>query len=1171
MIKTDSNAIKLVGRLRQLGVQLRAENGKLRIDAPKGIIDASLREELTQRKAEILHILNGSVNVTNTAVMPLQRISRDRSLPLSFSQERLWFLHQLEPESAAYNMPRSFRLKGRLEETAIEHAFVALARRHETLRTTFRFVDGQIEQVISPEPTIALEKVDLRELPTEVREAEAKRLAGELSRKALDLASGPLFEIVLYQLDEEDHVLYVNVHHIISDYWSLGIMDREFAELYRAFVAGTPPQLPELSVQYADFAYCQRSWFQGQVLEAYLAYWREKLGGELATLSLPTDRARPSVQTHHGAEECLSLPQDLVDALKDLSRREGVSLFMLLLAVFKLLLSRYAGQEDIVVGTPIAGRNRVETEGLIGFFVNTIVMRTDLSGNPTFVGLLERVRETALGAYAHQDMPFEKIVEELAPQRDLSRTPLFQAFFNHIRVNDELRGLTSEAVGGNEREAKFDITMYIWERSDIIHVTALYNADLFDTERIVTLLDQYRNLLKQVAADPEKRIGCYTLLTQSQKERLPDPVVVLAPQWAGAIHEHFSAQARLVPERTAILDPWDTWSYGELEHAANQLARHLCSNGIQPGDVIAVYGHRSACLVLSLLGILKAGAVFLILDSSYPASRLVKMVEQASPRGWLRMEAAGQVADELSACLDASRVGCRLTIPRARKDVENLLQGMSPEPFEKGVAPDDAAYILFTSGTKGLPKGIIGTHRPLAHFMEWHCTQFELDASDRFSMLSGLSHDPLLRDIFAPLWAGATLCIPDSDEMAVPDRLRNWIGTQGITVAHITPALGRLLTEPAGETVAHMERLSALRYVFFGGDTLTWSHVERVRKLAPEARCVNFYGATETPQAMGYHVVDTQAEDRLQERIPLGKGIEGVQLLVLNAAGGLAGVGELGEIHVRTPYLSKGYLHDEVSTGERFIPNPYAADNNDTVYRTGDLGRYLPDGSVVFYGRADSQVSIRGFRVELKEIERILATHHDIRACTVIARERESENRYLAAYVVSNDTQKVEPVHLREFLGRHLPDYMIPSAFVQLDGLPLTPNGKIDVKRLLSLERIRTETTPGSEEPLTEMEKIIADIWKKELGLDHISVHDNFFEVGGHSLLSIQVITQLEKRIGLRVNPREFVYQTLGQLSASLERQTPEPTPAEVQEKKSSIHQTIRRKISLRHDRQWQH
>ena len=375
-----------------------------------------------------------SVDVTNTVVMPLRRVSRDLSLPLSFSQERLWFSYRLDPESAAGNLPRSFRLKGPLEAMALENAFVALARRHETLRTTFRFADTRIEQLIAPEPTIVLEKVDLRKLPTGEREAEASRLAGELSYKAFDLVAGPLFKTVLYQLDEYDNVLYVNMHRIISDYRSFAIMDRELAEFYRALTTGTPPQLPELSVQYADFAYCQRSWFQGKVLETHLAYWTKKLGGELATLSLPTDRPRPSVQTHHGAEKCLLLPRDLVDPLRDLGRREGVSFFMVMLAAFKMLLFRYTGQEDIVVGTPVAGRNRIETEGLIGFFVNTIVMRTDLSGNPTFVGLLERVRETTLEAYAHQEMPFEKIVEELAPQRDLSRTPLFQVFFNHVQA-----------------------------------------------------------------------------------------------------------------------------------------------------------------------------------------------------------------------------------------------------------------------------------------------------------------------------------------------------------------------------------------------------------------------------------------------------------------------------------------------------------------------------------------------------------------------------------------------------------------------------------------------------------------------------------------------------------------------------------------------------------------
>jgi amino acid adenylation domain-containing protein len=1163
MMKTDST-FELVCRLKRQGIQLRAQNDKLQIDAPKGIVDASLLEELSRRKTEILHFLAGSAGFTNNAIMPLRRISRDRSFPLSFSQERLWFLHQLEPESVAYNMPRRVRLKVRLEEKTIEHALVALALRHEILRTTFKFVNGKIEQVIAPEPTISLQKVDLRELPAKVREAEAIRLSDEQSRKPFDLGSGPIIKMVLYQLDENDHILYSNMHHIISDYWSFGIIDREFVELYRAFATGTQPQLPELTVQYADFAYCQREWFHGEVLETHLAYWKEKLGGELATLSLPSDRARPPVQTHRGSQESLVLPQGLVETLRNLSRRKGVSLFMLFLAVFKILLFRYAGQEDIIVGTPIAGRNRIEIEGLIGFFINTIVMRTDLSGDPAFSELLERVRETALGAYDHQEMPFEKLVEELSPQRDLSRTPLFQIFFNHIQVNDSaggLPGLTVETVDGNESESKFDITMYIWERSDSIILTAHYNTDLFDADRIVTMLDQYQHLLEQVVADPEERIGRYTLLAPSREKHLPDPTAALEPRWVVPVHTRFSEQAIHAPERTAIVDARGSWSYGELERAGNQLAGHLNSRGIRPGDAVAILAHRSAGLVLALLGVLKAGAAFLILDSNYPAVRLMKIIEESRPAGLLHMEAAGPVAHELDSFVAASNFKCCLTLPRSKEAAEAFLQGLPSTVPANEVAPDEIAYIAFTSGSTGRPKGIVSTHRPLSHFLEWHCRTFDLDERDRFSMLSGLSHDPLLRDIFTPFWIGAALCIPDPDEMLIPYKLRSWMRTHQITVAHITPALGQILTESAGEAGAHVERLSALRYVFFGGDTLTQSHVRRINELAPEVQCVNFYGSTETPQAISYHVVDPEGVDRFRERMPVGKGIDGVQLLVLNSAGRMTGVGELGEIHVRTPYLSVGYLQDDLATSEKFILNPCTSDKKDIVYRTGDLGHYLFDGSVMFSGRIDSQVSIRGFRVELKEIEAILLFHSDIKDCAVVACDRESGDKYLVAYVVSNDAHKFDPVYLRERMRTHLPDYMIPAAFVRLNELPLTQNGKVDVKRLLSSEHIRTQVTPVSNQPLTNMEKIISDIWQKELGLDHISVHDNFFEIGGHSLLSIQVISQLEKRTGLRINPRELVYQTLGQLSASLDQQVRDFAPNAKQDRKMSVLKTIKRKI----------
>lgn len=1153
MIERNLPTIELLARLKEAGVNLRLDGGTLRLDAPKGFLVGSLREELSVRKAEIVRVLQESARLIDQDVMPLRPVPREGALPLSFAQERLWFLSQLEPDSTAYTIHNSVRLREKFDENAMEQTLGELGRRHETLRTTFGLIDGRPMQTISPDPNLTLEKTDLRFLPPEERIGEAARLAEESSRMPLDLASGPLLRVRVYQLDDKDQVIHLSIHHIISDYWSLGVLWRELAELYRAFSTGKSAQLPDLGVQYADFAACQRKWLQGDVFDRHLAYWREKLGGELAALDLPTDRPRPMIQTHRGAEESLTLSRAHTAGLREFALRDGDSLFMVLLAAFKVLLFRYTAQEDIVLGTPIAGRSRLELEGLIGLFINTVVMRTDLSGNPTFKELLGRVRETALGAYAYQDMPFEKLVERLAPERDMGRTPLFQVFFNHIRAHEDGTGLSASHfedpwgtgdTAGVENESKFDMTFYVWERPDSVRFTVLYNADLFDACRIATMLEQYKDLLEQIVEKPEERIGRYSLLTFSQRTVLPDPTQPLAERWPGAVHERFAERARNAPHRVALVCGTDTWTYGELERSSNHIAGHLRSKGIRPGDVVAVYAHRSIGLVPALLGILKARAAFLILDSRYPGSRLVKMLEQASPRGWLQMEAAGPIDEGVSEWIDTSGIACRLMVPGAKTGIEHLSGDALPGPDEDRTGPGDTAYVIFTSGTTDQPKGIVGPHGPLAHFLEWHSRKFGFDESERFSMLSGLSHDPLLRDIFTPLWLGATVCIPDPDEMLVPDKLRDWMGSEAITVSHMTPALGRILSEATrgGETGAEVP---ALRHVFFGGDVLMRRDVERIGKTAPHARCVNYYGTSETPQGIGYHVVDTGAGDHLPgEEIPLGKGIEGVQLLVLNKAGRLAGIGELGEICVRTPYLTSGYLGDEAMTRDRFIQNPFGGTERDRLYRTGDLGRYLPDGSVMFHGRPDSQVSIRGFRVELKEIETILASHLDIRDCAVLTQERGSGERSIVAYVVAGGPGSVVAAKdLRSFLRGSLPDYMIPSSFIQVDEIPLTPNGKVDARQLSRLKPSPVSVDIADDEPLTEMEQLLADTWKEVLSIDSVSVHDNFYEIGGHSLLSIQVISRLERKIGLKVNPREFIYQTLGQMATSIERQKPEAIP----------------------------
>ena len=1109
--------LELISNLKRKDIEIWVDGDRLRYNAPKGALTADLREKLADHKSEILALLRQDDTVTRSASFPLKPVSRTGDLPLSFAQERLWFLHHLEPGGVAYSMPSSIRLKGVLRKDALQNTYVELARRHEILRTTFHSTDGNPMLRIASELNILFDTVDLRHLPEVEREAEAQRLCEEDARKPFDLTRGPLFRIRLFQLADQEHVLHFNMHHIISDHWSFGVMSREIAALYPAFIKSKPADLPELPVQYADYAVWQRQWLQGEALKAQLSYWKDKLGGELPVLELPTDRPRPAVQTHRGAIESLALPKELSDALQAMSRREGVTLFMTLLAAFKTLLYRLTGQEDTIVGTPIAGRNRTELEGLIGFFMNTIVLRTDLSGQPTFRELLGRVRETAVGAYAHQDMPFERLVQELSPERDLSRTPLFQVFFNHM-VNRgdkaaELPGLQIEAVGGLDEESKFDMTLYVLEGKGGIALDLVYNTDLFDRFRMAQMLKQYEVLLKQIVENPDEKILHYSLVTAAVKDWLPDPIELLPSQWEDAMHKRFSEQVHVGPDEVAVVDRLDSWTYGELDRRSNQLANFLLENSVQPGDVVAIYAHRSASLVWALLGTLKAGAAFVLLDPAYPTRRIKEILQAAEPKAWLQIEAAGELAEELTENVEAQVTNCHLVLPGLASAVElGLLADYSDKDPEIVVGPDDLAYVAFTSGTTGEPKGIVGTHGPLSHFLNWHIEKFNFNESDRFSMLSGLSHDPLLRDIFAPLWAGATLCIPEPGQMLFPAKLISWMSAQQISVAHMTPALSQVFAEGAQEAESIKETLSSIRYIFFGGDVLTWRHVDKIKQIAPSADFVNYYGATETPQAMGYHVVDAQKNGQFANAIPLGKGIEGVQLLVLNAAGRLAGVGEIAEVHVRTPYLSKGYLNDDTLTDAKFISNPYANTEDDRIYKTGDLGRYLPNGQVMFHGRSDRQVSLRGFRVELGEVEAALCLHPSVSQAVVVAREDRPGAKRLVAYVVAVAAESAPSTGvLRAFLQERLPDYMIPSAFVFLDALPLTANGKVDRRALPAPDRMRPDLQEAFVAPRSQSEELVASIWGNVLGVERIGVYDSFFELGGHSLLVVQIVSRIRE------------------------------------------------------------
>ncbi len=955
--------------------------------------------------------------------------------------------------------------------------------------------------------------IDLTQLPHCDTQEQVQRLLNQEAQRPFDLASDLMLRATLLQIDQQEHILLLVMHHIASDGWSIGILWKQLAALYEAFGNGLPSPLPKLPIQYADFAVWQRQWLQ-QVganrpspLQTQLDYWKNQLAGANHVLELPTDRSRPPVQTYRGAKQSLMLPQTLAASLKALSRQEGVTLFMTMLATFGTLLHRYTGQEDVNIGSPIAGRNRAEIEGLIGFFINTVVLRTNFSGHPSFRSLLSRVRQMALDAYAHQDMPFEKLVEELQLERDTSRNPLFQVWFNMLNLNDiqlELPGLDVAAIAMPEAASKFDLSLYVKEQTDLIQLELVYNTDLFAPERMMEMLSQFHHLLIQVVENPDISIAALSLVTPKAKLLLPNPLKQLPLQWELPVLTSFKKQAQRVPQQVAVVDAFGSWTYSELDRSANQLANYLLANNLKSQDIVAIYGHRSATLVWAILGVLKAGTAFVILDPAYPPSRLIDCLEIAQPRLTLQIPAAGELPTVLQEYVDLSD-SCRLEL-----QLDSMQQYATSDPTVT-VEPDDLAYVAFTSGSTGKPKGIKGTHRPLSHFLQWHCQTFGLSESDKFSMLSGLSHDPLLRDIFTPLSLGATLCIPSQQDMETPGQLADWMRRERVSIAHLTPAMAQLLTTNTES------KTTDLRYLFFGGDVLTQQDLRRIRNFAFQATCVNFYGATETPQAMGYFIVPNDCDRIFKEAIPLGRGIEGVQLLVLTNILQLAGVGEIGEIYVRTPYLSQGYIDSEQLTQERFILNPLTKDAEDRLYKTGDLGRYLPDGNIEFLGRIDDQVKIRGFRIELGEIESRLRQHPGVQETVVIAHSDVRSDKYLVAYVVPKLEQVSKTKELRSFLWEKLPNYMIPSTFVMLDALPLTQNGKVDRLALPVPELVNLEAENTFVAPRNQLEQEMTQIWQQVLGIEPIGVRDNFFDLGGHSLLAVRLFAQIEKKFGTKI------------------------------------------------------
>ncbi len=1045
---------------------------------------------------------------------PIVSISHQGELPLSFAQQRLWFMDQLAPGNPSFNMFSAVRLDGRLDNTALERSIGEIVQRHQTLRTTFVSRDGQPAQIIAPTLDVPLPVVNLQSLPQDERESRVRQLAAEEVRRPFDLSQGPLIRATLLKLKAEEHVLFLNVHHIVSDGWSLGVFVRELMALYRAFVHKKPSPLPELPVQYADFALWQREWLQGPALETQLAYWRERLDGAPTALELPTDHPRPAIQSHRGAAHSFDLSLELTRKLKALSQQEGVTLFMTLLAGFKTLLCRYTGQTDIVVGSPIAGRNRSEIEGLIGFFVNNLVLRTDLGENPSFQVLLGRVRDAALGAYAHQDLPFEKLVDELQPERRLSHTPLFQVMFalqNTPMEKLELPGLKLSPVTFEPETAKFDLTLFMADTDQGLTGGIVYNRDLFEPATMARMTGHFENLLKDIAAHPHKSLSELSLLTRAERSQLLkawNNTQASYPQ-ERCFHELFAEQADHTPDNVAVVFGDQRLTYQELNRRANQVAHYLQALGVAPDELVGICIERSLDMVIALLGVLKAGGGYVPLDPTYPPERLAFMLTDTQTSVVLTQHS---LVDGISVpgvetvCIDT--------------DWPMIAQHNQENPTSEMTA-ENLAYVIYTSGSTGKPKGVLIPHRGLVNYLTWCVDAYRVAEGPGSLVHSSLGFDLTVTSLLSPLVVGQRLVmLPEGGEL---ESLSGLLGTPGaLSLVKITPAhlnaLNQLL--PTNGTIK-------FRGAFvIGGEALGASTLFFWRTRAPYTRLINEYGPTES--VVGCCVYEVTADAPESGPVPIGQPIANTQIYLLDAHLQPVPMGVPGELYVGGHGLARGYLNRPELTAQQFIPNPFSQQPGTRLYKTGDLARYLPDGNIEFIGRTDHQVKVRGFRIELGEIEVTLGQYDGVAEAVVVARQDETgagSSQHLIAYVVPDQESVISPGELRRFVREKLPDYMVPSAFVSLEKLPLTPNGKIDRAALPPPDQSRPEQETGFVAPRNATEETLTDIFAAVLRLDQVGIYDNFFELGGHSLLATQVVSRIRGSFQLEV-PLQALFET---------------------------------------------
>ena len=1067
---------------------------------------------LSPEQEQLLALLLEEQGLQATARPTITRRTDSGPPPLSFAQERLWFLNQLESNTALYNIPMALRCRGPLNLAALERALSEIVRRHEVLRATFTSEAGQPVQRIAPARPLTLPVRVLDDLPLDARVAAILRLLGEEGQQPFDLTQGPLLRASVVRLAEQDHALLITMHHIVADGFSYSIFMRELKVLYEAFVARQPSPLPELPLQFADFAAWQRDWLHGHVLEAQLSYWTDQLANMPMILEVPADYPRPSVQSYRGTRQSMTIERGVTDALKGLSRHLGVTLFTTLLTAFKVLLYRYTGQGDIVVGSPVANRSQADVENLIGLFINTLVLRSTLADEPGFADLAGRVGAMVLEAYNHQELPFEKLVEVLQPERDRSRSPLFQVMFNFqnsLIVSQQMRDVSVTLLEQPSGLSKFDLLLDITEADSVLRVDLEYSTDLFEATTIRRMLGHYRTLLLGIIDEPEQPIVDLPILSAAERQQLLidwNTTQALYPD-SGAIHHLFEQAAAQTPEAVAVVFGKEQLRYRELNERANQLAHALQAHGVGPEVLVGVYMERSPDMLVALLGILKAGGAYVPLDPSYPTERLMLTLVDAGiaillTQQMLRPQLPIDPVDVF--CLDS--------------DWPQIAQYPTTNP-QSAVGAGNLAYVIYTSGSTGTPKGVAIAHQSTLTLLHWARVSF--DAAERAAVLAvtSICFDLSVFEIFVPLSWGGTVILAQ-DALALP----TLPAAQQVTLINTVPSA-------IAELLRSYQIPASVRTLNLAGEALALDLVQKVYQQTGVTRVCNLYGPTEDTTYSTWTVVE-----RTAPLMTIGKPLTNTQAYILDRQLQPVPIGVAGTLYLAGDKLARGYYNRPDLTAERFIPNPFAEGMGDKrsaggglgwgmedatpiphppspiprLYKTGDLARYRADGMIEFLGRQDHQVKLRGFRIELGEIEAVLGRHEAIDDAVVLVQGEVGANQQLVAYIVCTDGVLPTFGELRAFLSARLPGYMVPASFVPLDALPLTPNGKIDRQALAALAGPAIEPENVFVAPRNEIEQKLATIWAEILRRDGIGIHDNFFELGGHSLLATQVIARIE-------------------------------------------------------------